>query len=126
MNYPTSIIVDDIKDKTIININITEDLTKFYCRRDHERKEKQFRLLIIIILIFLVVIILGSLIFMFMFDLNWIDSVYAATLILTGIDIEVTVTTNTQKIFIIFYALLTVIILLSMANVAIQYFFDLF
>ena len=61
-----------------------------------------------------------------MFDLTWVDALYASSLILTGIDIEVTPITNFQKIFIIFYALLTVTILLSMANVAVQYFFHLF
>ena len=104
----------------------TDDLTRFYCQRDNENRKKYITILVLIILVFIVTIILGSIIFMFMFDLTWIDALYASSLILTGIDIEVTPITNFQKIFIIFYALLTVTILLSMANVAVQYSIHLF
>jgi hypothetical protein len=111
---------------TIDKCNIMDDLKEFYCQKDREYKEKYIKILIIIVFFFIATIILGSIIFMFMFELTWIDALYAASLILTGIDIEVVPTTNAQKIFIIFYALLTVLILLSMANLAVQYFFHLF
>lgn len=63
---------------------------------------------------------------MFMFDLTWIDAFYVASLILTGIDLEVVPITVGQKIFIIFYAVFSILILLSMANLTVQYFFHLF
>lgn len=109
----------------IDNCSIIKELKEFHYQRDYERKERNFKFLIIIILVFIVVIILGSIIFMFVFDLTWLDALYASSLILTGIDIEVTPITDMQKIFIIFYALVTVLILLSMANAAIAYFFEL-
>lgn len=61
-----------------------------------------------------------------MFDLIWIDAFYVTSLILTGIDLDVVPITFEQKIFIIFYAVFSILILLSMANLAIQYFFHLF
>lgn len=119
--------LNNVKNCDIIdNCNIISNLKKFYCQKDRENKEKYIQILIIIVLTFIVVIIIGSIIFMFMFDLTWVDSFYVAVLILTGIDIEIVPTTDAQKIFIIFYSLLTILILLSMANLAVQYLFHLF
>jgi len=112
-------------DKSLTYCSI-DDLRKFECEKDKKKKEKYIYSLLIIFVIFIAVIIVGAIIFKYLFDIPWIDAFYAATLILTGIDIEVNVTTVGQKIFIIIYALLTVLLLLSMANVAVQYLFNLF
>ena len=63
---------------------------------------------------------------MYLFNLNWIDASFAAAMIMTDIDIEVTVTTNAQKIFLIFYAFIVIFILLSMVTIGVQYFFNLY
>lgn len=102
--------------------HVINDLNDFYNQRDNQIKEKYFKLLIILILIYIVIIIVGSIIFAFMFNLTWVDALYSSVLILTGIDIEVIPITDGQKIFIVFYALLTIIILLSFVNVAVEYF----
>ena len=103
------------------DINIIDDLTKFYCQKENQNKEKYIKILILIVLVFIVTIIIGSIIFMF--DLTWIDAFYVSSLILTGIELEVVPITFGQKLFIIFYALFSILILLSMANLAVQYFF---
>jgi hypothetical protein len=102
--------------------DVIDDLTDFYNKRDNEIKEKYLQFLIIIIIIYIFVIIIGTIIFMFMFGLNWVNGLYTAVLVLTGINIEVNPITDGQKLFIVIYALLTVIILLSFANVVVEYF----
>lgn len=111
-----------INNYNLTNNHVLNDLAKFHNQRDHQRKEKYFQFLIIITLVYVVVIILGTIIFMFMFDLTWVDALYTAVLILTGIHINVVPITDSEKIFIVFYALLTVIILLSLANISVIYF----
>ena len=59
---------------------------------------------------------IGSIVFMVMFSLDWVDAVYTAVLITSGINIEVTPTTDGGKIFVIIYCIVSVIILLSMAK----------
>jgi len=102
--------------------DVINDLDEFYNQRDIQKKEKYLQFLIIIIIIYIVVIIIGTIFFIFMFDLTWVDGLYTAVLVLTGINIEVNPTTDGQKLFIVIYSLLTVIILLSFANVAVEYF----
>lgn len=85
----------------------------------------KLQLLIIIILIFLILILLGTIVFQLLFNLNFIDGLFTATLIMTGINIEVTPTTVGEKLFVIIYAITVVVVFLSMANVAVSYSFDL-
>ncbi len=99
-------------------------LKAFQEYKNQNKKEKYKISIIIIFLLYLIVLLLGSLIFMFLFNLTWINAVYVATLIMTGIDLEVTVTTTGEKIFIIIFSIISVILLLSMANVALQYLFE--
>lgn len=63
---------------------------------------------------------------MYLFDINWIYSLYASAMIMTGIDLEVNVTTDGQRLFIIIYAFVVIFLLLSMVNLGIQYFFNSF
>jgi hypothetical protein len=102
--------------------DIVNDLNEFYTQRDCKNKEKYLWFLIIITLIYIFVIIVGTIIFMYIFNLTWVDALYSSVLILTGIDIEVTPVTDGQKIFIVIYELFTIIILLSFVNVAVEYF----
>src|SRR5437763_1901807 len=64
--------------------------------------------------------------YMFLFNLSFLDAFYHATLIITAISIDIDVVTVGQKLFIIVYALVSVIILLSIANSLIQNLFDIF
>lgn len=74
----------------------------------------------IMIISFFVVIILGTIGYVYIFGLSWLDALLNATLILTAIDtLERPITTG-QKWFVIIYALVAVILLLSLVNSAIH------
>ena len=95
------------------------------CEKSLENNERVQKILILVIISFFILVAIGVIGFRYLFELNWLDSLYAAVLILTGIDLEATVITNGQKWFIIFYSILSIVIYLSMANTAIQYLFTL-
>jgi hypothetical protein len=98
---------------------------KYKCCKQAEKRKRYEIILVITIILFLILISLGTIAFKYMFNLTWIDALYTATLIITSINIEVLATTTGQKLFIIIYALLVVVIFLAMANLAIQYLFHL-
>lgn len=88
-----------------------------------EKIKKVQKVLLIAMISFFILITIGTVGFKFLFGLDWLDSLYAAILIITGIDIEATAITTGQKWFVIIYAIFAVIIYLSMANAAIEYLF---
>lgn len=95
---------------------------KFEKRKNDIERSK--RVLVIVIISFFILITIGIIGFSYLFGLNWFDSLYAATLVITGINIEVTAITTGQKWFVIIYSIFAVIIYLSMANAAIEYLFQ--
>lgn len=105
--------------------DIVNDLIRFECERERRKKEKHARFLIIFIIIYIITIIVGSVMFMYIFDIDLIHAFYASSLIMTGIDIEVVVTTNGQKIFLVFYSFFVILLLLSMASLSVQYLSDI-
>ena len=88
-----------------------------------EKIERIKRVLIIVIISFFLLITIGVVGFKYLFNLSWLDSLYAATLVITGINIESTAVTDGQKWFVIIYSIFAVVIYLSMANAAIEYLF---
>lgn len=79
------------------------------------------KVLIIVIISFAILVAAGIVGFQYLFGLNWLDALYASILILTGIDLEATVTTDTQKWFVILYSIFSIILYLSMAQAAVAY-----
>lgn len=71
--------------------------------------------------LFIILITAGMITIHYMFDIDWIPSIFAASLILTGIDLEVEVTNNAQRLFLTLYAILSIIIFLSLANATLGY-----
>lgn len=108
-----------------MNYDMRNELNNFFNKRDEIKRKKNKKFLLIFLILWICIITIASFIFMFMFNISWIDAIYAASLIMTGIDIEVIVTTDGQKIFIIIYSFLVIFLLLSMANLAILYLFEL-
>lgn len=99
-------------------------------RKEKEQHEKEKRRNIIIfvvtIIAFIITILFGTIGYVFLFGLPWIDAFYNAALVLTAINIDVQPMTVGQKLFIIIYAFVSVILLLSLANTAMQRIFDIF
>ena len=96
------------------------------CEEKARKRKRIIQILVFSVILFIIVIILGTIGYMFLFNLSFLDAFYHATLIITAISIDIDVVTVGQKLFIIVYALVSVIILLSIANSLIQNLFDIF
>ncbi len=97
---------------------------------DEPCKQNEMRRLILLfifsIIIFLTIILVGTIGYIYLFDLTWIDAFYNASLVLTAISVEVNPETIEQKLFIIIYSLISVILFLSIASGVINKLFDAF
>lgn len=92
-----------------------------------EKKHKRTVTVIIVILTALIIaLFLGTVGYVIIFGLSWIDALYNATLILSALDVHEEPMSTGQKLFIIIYALIAVILLLSFANAATQRLADFF
>ena len=90
-----------------------------YGKYDKHRKIFMFTLFL-----YIVTIIIGTILYMILFDLEWLDALYSSILILTAISNEYEAITSAQKVFIIIYSIISVVILLSFANSASKYLLD--
>ena len=92
---------------------------------DHENDVKNNlksqRVFIIVIIAFFILISIGTIGFKYMFNLDWLDALYAAALVITGINIEAEAVSAAQKWFVIIYSILAVVVYLSMASAAMDY-----
>jgi hypothetical protein len=79
-------------------------------------KKKDIQIIIWTIVIFIIVVALGTIGYKFIFDISWIDAFYAASLVLTAISETIVPTTTGQKLFVIFYSFVSVVIFLSLAT----------
>lgn len=109
------------------------DVQEWECRYlalkklEQERKNtRNITILIIAIIAFIITIFFGTLGYIAIFGLSWIDAFYNAVLILTAIDIANQPISTGQKLFIIIYALISVILLLSIINAGVQRLADSF
>ena len=100
-------------------------LKQYFDHVDYRKHEKYKRILIFIVILFFILITVGTLIFQHMFNLTVTDALFAASMILTSIDIEADVNTDAKKWFVIIYAIIAVVLFLSMTNVAMGYLFTL-
>lgn len=91
-----------------------------------KKKQKDVNIILFSLILFIIVLLLGTLGYFYLFGLSWLDSFYSATLILTAITIEFEAMTKGQKIFILIYALIAVVIFLSVANSTMNRIFDLY
>lgn len=91
-----------------------------------KKKHRRIIIFVITIIAFIITIIIGTVCYFFLFNLPWIDAFYNASLILTGIDVETTPTTTGQKIFISVYAIVSILLLVSLANIATQRIYEIF
>lgn len=101
----------------------------YVCYDPNEEKKKgakQLKILIYAIVLFIIVIIVGTICYRYLFSLTWIDAFYNASLIMATLDLEVAGRTVAQKLFIVVYALFSVVILLSITNMAVQSIFNRF
>lgn len=87
----------------------------------HESRRTLASIILLIILIYLLVVWGVKL----LFNLNWIDSFYYASLIMAGVSLEVKPETNSQKIFIAITTLVMVGLYLILIAVIIAYFLKL-
>lgn len=86
----------------------------------YERSQRSTNLFIAIVLLFIVTIILGTIGYVYLFNLSWLDALYNASVIITAIDVENKPTTSGQKVFIILYSFISVLLLLSLVNAGMQ------
>lgn len=119
---PSLIICEENKDEAEVEIS-QRQINELFCRYEdylrHKRTiqiRQELYLFAFFIIIFIVIILLGTIGYVYLFGLTWIDAFYSATVNLTAISIEVHPQTVGQKLFIIFYSLIAVIFLLSVAN----------
>jgi hypothetical protein len=80
----------------------------------------------IMVVSFIIVILLGTIGYVYIFQLSWLDALLNATLVLTAISTFNNPITDGQKWFVIIYALISVILLLAIVNSAIHRAGDLF
>lgn len=99
----------------LINILDERDKQKELCR-----KQKRNNVLIFASTLLIIVIIIGIIAYMSIFNLEFTDAVYNTVLVLTAIDTPTNPVTSAQKVFIIFFALISTIILLSIVISAID------
>lgn len=92
--------------------------------REKERRRHIF-VLIITVVAFIIMIVIGTIFYAWLFGLGWLDAFYHAALTLAAISLEVEAMTVGQKIFIVVYSLVSVLMLISLANTATLRLFDL-
>ena len=93
-------------------------------KRRADKCDRHEKIFILTLMLYIIVTIIGTLLYMVLFDLDWFDALYGATLILTSIDVEYKPITTGQKLFVIIYSIVAVVILLSFVGSASDYFFD--
>lgn len=100
-----------------------EQIDQIFCRYEEKAQEdkrtqnkKRANIFLFSVILFVIVIIIGTIGYVYLFGLSWIDAFYNASLVLTAIGVEVDPQTVGQKLFIIVYSLISVLLLLSIAN----------
>jgi hypothetical protein len=101
-------------------------LNEYNKERHAKERKRDIAVLIFSLIAFIITVIVGTIIYIYLFNLSWIDALYNAALIVTAISVEVNPMTTGQKLFIIIYSLIAVILLISIATDAIRRIFDIF
>jgi len=109
--------MDDIQ--CLLNELDNRDRIKKNCQ-----KQKRKKIFILSVVLFFIVFIVGILFYMYLFNLDFLDSTYNTVLIITGIDVGLHPTNSAQKIFIIIYSLITIILIVSIIIGAIDAIID--
>jgi len=94
--------------QTFINILDERDRQK-----DINRKQKRNNILVFAGTLLAIVLIIGIVGYMSIFNLEFTDAVYNTALVLTAIDVPDSPISTPQKVFVIFFALMSTILLLS-------------
>lgn len=89
--------------------------------KTQKKNQKSKFIFIVIVIIFFILISAGTIGFKYLFNLEWLDALYAAALVITGINIEATAVTEGQKWFVIIYSIFAVVVYLSLASAAMDY-----
>lgn len=109
---------------------LLNDIKCIYVKYDNDNRKrktkKDIKLIIFSIVLYIFLLFIGTLCYVVLFDLDWLNAFYGAVLVATGIDIEYDAMTTVQKVFIIIYALVTVLIFLSIANTIIDRLYDMY
>lgn len=112
------------------NQQLLKDIKKIYIDYDNVNKRKKkirdIKLIIFSIIAYILLLFIGTLCYHVLFDLDWLNAFYGATTIATGIDIEFANITTTQKVFVIVYALVSILLFLSIANTVIDRLYDMY
>lgn len=85
-----------------------------------DRQRRSTNLFIIIVVLFIITVVMGTVGYIYLFNLPWLEALYNASVIITAIDVENKPTTSAQQVFIIFYSFISVILLLSLVNAGMQ------
>jgi hypothetical protein len=88
-------------------------------------QRKKIIMFLISLFLFVIIIFIGTACYKFLFDIPWIDGLYAAIVNATSIDISVTAVTFSQKIFIIIYSTISILIFISLIIYGLQQLFDI-
>jgi hypothetical protein len=107
-----------------------EDVQCICLNKEKEQHQKERRrgitIFVVTIIAFIITIMIGTIVYVFLFGLPWIDAFYNAAVVLTAINVDINPLTVGQKLFIIVYAFVSVVLLLSLANAVMERIFDIF
>lgn len=104
------------------------DFAKFYKKQNDVVKKKKRDILVISLILFIVVILVGAFFYRYLFEMSWIDSFYSASTVISTLSLsgENASRTNSQKIFIIIYALVAGILFITIASHVIEEIIDMY
>jgi hypothetical protein len=102
----------------------TDQIIRFFNERDKRRKQKRNNILVFASTLFVIVLVVGIIGYMSLFNLEFTDAVYNTVLVLTAIDTPNPGISSPQKVFIILFALISTILLLSIVISAIDAIID--
>lgn len=109
---------------------LLNDIKQVYVKYDNDNRKKKtkrdIQLIVFSIILYILLLFIGTLCYVVLFNLDWLNAFYGAVLVATGINIEYDAMTTVQKVFIIIYAILSVIIFLSIANTIIDRLYDMY
>jgi hypothetical protein len=109
---------------------LLRDFKKILKQHDQSNKcnkmRKDINIIIYSTLLWLYVLLLGSIGYYSLFDMDWLEAIYSATVNATGLQVEPPIVNNTQKIFVIIFSIVSIVILLAIANTAINRIFDMY
>lgn len=101
-----------------------EYMIAYFEQRYNRREQRRYNILIFASTLLILLIVIGIIGYMSIFSLEFTEAVYNTVLVLTSIDTPTPAITSAQKVFIIIFAFISTILLLSVIIAAIDAIID--